>query len=246
MNRPPLFVLAVLLLAVSPAGRAQTATAPLATEGAGIYRHQPASRDGIGKLYMGREIAQVMGYAGMSWLERPDRQTTEMPDRVVESLALEPGDVVADIGAGSGYFSFRISPLVPKGRVLAVDLQPEMLALVERRARESGITNIEPVLGTESDPNLPAGSVDLALMVDAYHEFSYPREMMVGIFRALKPGGRVVLVEYRGEDPTVPIKELHKMTEDQVRREMAVVGLTWRETLGFLPQQHVLVFEKKG
>ncbi len=164
----------------------------------------------------------------------------------MEALALAAGDVVADVGAGSGYFSFRIASRVPRGKVLAVDLQPEMLAVVEARARERGVANVEPVLGTVTDPNLPSAAVDLAFMVDAYHEFSHPREMMEGIVRALKPGGRVVLVEYRGEDPSVPIKELHKMTEDQVRREMAAVGLAWRETLDFLPQQHVLVFEKEG
>ena len=244
MNPRPL-LLAALLLAASPAC-AQPAATPPASADDGVYTYRAASRDGIGKVYMGREIAHVMGYAGMSWLERPDRETTEKPDRVVEALALSPDDVVADVGAGSGYFSFRMAARVPRGRVLAVDLQPEMLAVVEQRAEERGITNVEPILGVVADPNLPAASVDLALMVDAYHEFSHPREMMEGIVRALKPGGRVVLVEYRGEDPTVPIKRLHKMTEDQVRREMAAVGLVWRETLGFLPQQHVLVFEKEG
>ncbi len=245
MSRQPLAVLTALLFVALPACRAQPATAPAAA-GEGVYSTRPPSRDGIGKVYMGREIAHVMGYAGKSWLERPDRETTEMPDRVVDSLALEPDDVVADVGAGSGYFTFRIAPRVPQGQVLAVDLQPEMLAVVERRARERGIGNVEPIQGTATNPNLPEAAVDLALMVDAYHEFSHPREMMAAIVRALKPGGRVVLVEYRGEDPTVPIKELHKMTEDQARREMAAVGLAWRETLDFLPQQHVLVFEKEG
>ncbi len=235
---------ASLILFTSVACHAQTAADPPPVAGDEIYTYGPASRDGIGKFYMGREISHVMGYLGMSWLERPERELSEMPDRVVEALGLSPGDTVADIGAGSGYFTFRISPRVPDGRVLAVDVQPEMLAIVEQRAEELGVTNVVPVAGTETDPNLPAASVDLALMVDAYHEFSHPREMMEGIVRGLKPGGRVALVEYRGEDPTVPIKELHKMTQAQARREMAAVGLSWRETLDFLPQQHLMIFEK--
>lgn len=244
MNPRQLSSIAVLLTATSIACVAQPTSSPPASSDNGVYTYRKPTRDGIGKVYMGREIAHVMGYAGMSWLERPDRETTEKPDRVVEALSLAPDDVVADIGAGSGYFAFRLAAKVPDGRVLAVDLQPEMLAVVEQRAQELGGINVEPIQGTVSDPNLPANTVDLTLMVDAYHEFSHPREMMEGIVRALKPGGRVVLVEYRGEDPTVSIKELHKMTQKQVRREMAAVGLAWRETLDFLPQQHVLVFEK--
>ncbi len=194
---------------------------------------------------MGREISFVMGYQALDWLERPERQSEEMPDRVVEALGLRPQDVVADVGAGSGYFSFRMAAKVPRGKVLAIDIQPEMLAAIRQRAADSDISNVEPVLGTATDPNLPEATVDLALMVDAYHEFSHPRELMEKIVLALKPGGRVVLVEYRGEDPTIPIKELHKMTEAQARKEMQAVGLRWRETLDFLPQQHILVFEKE-
>ena len=241
---PRWWVPTVLFAAAAIACGAQPDAAPPAAADAAVYAYRPASRDGIGKVYLGREIAQVMGYPGMGWLERSDRETSEMPERVVEALSLEPDDVVADVGAGSGYFTFRISPRVPRGKVLAIDVQPEMLAVVEQRAAERGVANVVPVLGTETDPRLPEDGVDLALMVDAYHEFSHPREMLEGIVRALRPGGRVVLVEYRGEDPTVPIKELHKMTEDQARREMAAVGLEWRETLGFLPQQHVMIFEK--
>ncbi|MEM7586994.1 MAG: class I SAM-dependent methyltransferase [Acidobacteriota bacterium] len=243
---PLAFVLAALYLQTtadsSVAGTPALAQPPAADSDP--YTLGQASRDGIGKFYMGREISHVMGYAGMSWLERPDRETTEMPDRVVEALGLAADDVVADVGAGSGYFSFRLAAQVPAGKVLAVDLQPEMLGVLERRARELGFDNVEPVQGTVTDPNLPEAAVDLVLMVDAYHEFSHPYEMMQAIFRSLAPGGRVVLVEYRGEDPSVPIKPLHKMTEAQARREMKAVGLTWIETLDFLPQQHVLIFEK--
>jgi ubiquinone/menaquinone biosynthesis C-methylase UbiE len=203
--------------------------------------HDP---DGIGKFYMGREIANVMGFDGASWLERPSREVTEKPDQVIKSLNLKPTDVVADIGAGTGYFSFRISPKVPQGKVLAVDVQPEMIKVLKGLAKDRKITNVEAVQGTITNPNLPPMTVDLVLMVDTYHEFSNPREMMQAIVKSLKPGGRVVLLEYRGEDPNVPIKPVHKMTQDQVRKEMAAVNLTWKETKDFLPYQHLLIFEK--
>lgn len=209
------------------------------------YTAGPASRDGTGRFYMGREIAQVMGHRGAAWLERPERADLERPEAVVDSLGLRPDDVVADIGAGTGYFTFRMAERVPEGGVYAVDIQPEMLDMIDERAGREGLENVEAVQGSVSDPNLPEDAVDLALIVDAYHEFSHPREMMEGIVRALRPGGRVVLVEYRGEDPSVPIKPLHKMTEAQVRRELEAVGLRWVETKDFLPRQHYLVFEKR-
>ena len=209
-----------------------------------LYTQKEPSRDGTGKVYMGREIAQVMGHRGAAWLERPERAETELPERVVRGLVLDSSDVVADIGAGTGYFTFRVAPEVPRGTVYAVDIQPEMLDIIRRRVEEHGVSNVEPVRGTVQDPNLPGGAVDVAFIVDAYHEFSYPREMVQGIAEALRPGGRLVLVEYRGEDPTVPIKPLHKMTETQVRREIEAAGLRWRETKDMLPQQHFVVFEK--
>ncbi|MEB3179978.1 MAG: class I SAM-dependent methyltransferase [Nostocaceae cyanobacterium] len=202
------------------------------------------SRDGIGKFYMGREIAQVMGHLGAGWLERPSREAEEKPSGVVKALHLQPSDVVADIGTGTGYMSFRMAVLVPSGKVLAVDVQPEMLEILEFLKQEKHMTNVEPILATPTNPNLPPESVDLALMVDAYHEFEYPKEVMKGIIQALKPGGRVVLVEYRGENPFILIKGLHKMTQKQVKKEMQAVGLVWRETQEFLPQQHFMVFEK--
>jgi FkbM family methyltransferase len=239
-----LLSLAALALLLVESPPAWSPSSPQATREQ-IYEtraiHDP---DGIGKFYMGREIAHVMGHEGADWLERPDRLITETPDQVVKQMRLKPTDVVADIGAGTGYFSFRLSRIVPQGKVHAVDIQPEMLEIIEQRKRTLKVDNVVSVLGTEMDTKLPAQAIDVALLVDAYHEFSYPREMMESIVRGLKPGGRVVQVEYRAEDPDVPIKRLHKMSVDQARKEMAAVGLVWKETKDFLPQQHFIVFEK--
>lgn len=193
---------------------------------------------------MGREIAKVMGHTEAMWLERSTREVEEKPTLVIRALDLKPTDTIADIGAGTGYFSFRMAKLVPKGRVLAVDIQPEMIDILNFLKKDQKVTNVEPVIGTETSSNLPANKVDLALMVDAYHEFNYPREMMANIVTALKPGGKVVLVEYRGENPFIPIKGLHKMTQKQVKKEMSAVGLKWVETKDNLPQQHILIFAK--
>ena len=203
--------------------------------------HNP---DGIGRYYMNREIARVMGHQAMLWLERDSRVAEEKPDLTVQKLDLQPDDVVADIGAGTGYFSFRMAQRVPEGKVYAVDIQPEMLDAIAFLQEENNVTNVETVLGREDDPNLTPESIDLALMVDAYHEFAYPREMMEGIVRALKPEGRVVLLEYRKENPMIMIKPLHKMTQKQVKKELKAVGLKWQETKEFLPEQHFLVFSK--
>lgn len=211
----------------------------------GIYQYRSIhSPDGIGKFYMNREIAKVMGHTEALWLERPSREAEEQPNQVVNALDLKPTDTVADIGAGTGYFSFRMAQKVPQGKVLAVDIQPEMLDMIEYLKQENHTYNIKTILGTVTQPNLPLDSVDLALMVDAYHEFSHPYEMMQGIVKALKLGGRVVLLEYRRENPFILIKALHKMTQQQVRKEMQAVGLQWRETKTFLPSQHFMVFEK--
>lgn len=203
--------------------------------------HNP---DGIGKYYLGREIAHVMGHQAMMWLERESRLIEEKPDLTVKNLNLKPDDIVADIGAGSGYFSFRIAQQVPEGKVYGVDIQPEMLDAITAIKQERQIDNIETILGQEDNPNLPPASIDLAFMVDAYHEFAYPREMMEGIVTALKPGGRVVLLEYRLENPMIMIKPLHKMRQKQVKKELRAVGLKWQETREFLPEQHFLVFSK--
>lgn len=202
-------------------------------------------RDGIGKFYQGREIAHVMGHLGAGWLERSSREVEEEPARLIAALKLKPGMAVADIGAGSGYFTRRLAREIGKeGMVYAVDIQPEMLEILGRNMKQAGLTNYRPILGGEKSPQLTAESVDLVLMVDVYHEFSYPHEMMTEIRKALKPGGRVAFVEYRGEDDWVPIKALHKMTEAQVKKEAAFQGYTWVETLGVLPRQHIVIFRK--
>jgi SAM-dependent methyltransferase len=209
------------------------------------YIEDPSRRTtGIGKFYMGREISFVMGHQAAGWLNRPGRIQEEMPDEVVANMGLEPDHVVADIGAGSGYFSFRIAKLVPEGKVLAVDIQQEMLDIIEATKATEGVTNIDGVKGEIDNPNLPANSIDAAIMVDAYHEFSHPFEMINGIYNALRPGGRIFLLEYRGEDASVPIRPLHKMTQEQVIKEMSIFGLEWTETLDFLPWQHMMIFTK--
>ncbi len=208
-------------------------------------RHDP---NGLGKFYLGREIAHVMGYQGIDWLERPERETEEHLTQLVELLKLTPGMVVADIGAGSGVISIKMANKVkPNGTVLAVDIQEEMLSVLAKRCKQLKITNVKPVHGTEKSPNLKPGTVDLAIMVDVYHEFRYPYEMLWAISKALKPGGRVAFVEYRKEDPNVPIKLVHKMTESQVKREAAEpeLDLAFVETIETLPWQHVIIFERR-
>ena len=211
------------------------------------YSQLPASADGIGKSYMGREISAVMGWQGASWLERQEREREERTDLLLAALMLKPGSVVADIGAGTGYLSRRMAPLVmPGGKVWAVDVQPEMINLLQAGVKRSGLTQIEAKLSAVDDVKLPASSVDLAIMVDVYHELAYPYEVMASLLKALKPGGRLVFVEYKAEDPLVPIKPLHKMSEAQIKREAAVFALDWERTVKTLPWQHVVVFRKRN
>jgi ubiquinone/menaquinone biosynthesis C-methylase UbiE len=209
-----------------------------------FYSYRSPSFDGIGKIYMGREISQVMGHQGADWLDRSDRQTEEQPQKLVKALNLRSSDVVGDIGAGTGYISKLLAVQVPAGKVLAVDIQPEMITILNKRFSKT--TNIRAVLGEEQKSGLAASSIDVALMVDVYHEFNYPREMMMDLVTALKPTGRVVLAEYRGEDPFVFIKPHHKTTQKQIKQEMAAVGLKWDKTLSTLPQQHLMFFSKSN
>lgn len=207
-------------------------------------RSRPAHRDS-GRTYQGREIADVMSYLGADWLVRPEREQQEQPEAMLDALKLRPGDTVADVGAGVGYTSARISKRVgPEGTVLATDVQPQMIRLLRENLKAMKIANVKPILCTPDDPKLPEGQVDLALMVDVYHECSNPVATLNGIRKALKPGGRLVLVEFRAEDPEVPIKPEHKMSVAQVRKEIEPHGFAFKEVLDFLPWQHILVFEK--
>ena len=218
---------------------------PVAAQ-APAYRQAAPSADGIGKFTMGREIARVMGWQGAAWLERAEREREERTDLLLPALALARGMTVADIGAGTGYFSWRMARVVgARGRVYAVDVQPEMIVLLKRAMAERAATNVTPVLATSTDPRLPGAALDLAIMVDVYHELEYPHEVIAALVPALKPGGRLVLVEYRAEDSAVPIKELHKMSVAQVRAEMAAHALDWVKTIDVLPWQHVIVFRRR-
>jgi SAM-dependent methyltransferase len=202
-------------------------------------------RDGIQKWFMGRQIAQVMGHQAADWLERPEREGEEKTELMVDSLKFREAEVVADIGVGSGYVARKIAKRIGStGMIYGVDIQQEMLDLLAKRMAMFRITNVKPVLGETNDPKLPPESCDTMIMVDVYHEFDQPYEMIAAMTKALKPGGRIVFVEFRGEDPSVPIKTLHKMTEAQVKKEMSVHPLEHAETIAALPWQHIIVFRK--
>jgi ubiquinone/menaquinone biosynthesis C-methylase UbiE len=209
------------------------------------YTRTAPSADGIGKLYMGREIAHVMTFHGADWLERPERTREERPDLVLAALDLKRGMSVADIGTGTGYYARRIAERVgATGTVYASDIQPEMLKRFELEMSLRALANVKPVLATPTDPGLAAGSLDLAVMVDVYHELEHPHEVLAAIVRALKADGRIAFVEFRANDSRVPIKRLHTMSEEQIRKEAAVHGLEWLKTVRELPWQHVVVFRK--
>jgi ubiquinone/menaquinone biosynthesis C-methylase UbiE len=208
------------------------------------YTTGEPSPDGIGKFFHGREIAHVMGHPAIGWLERDEREREEAPSRAIDALELSPDAVIADLGAGSGYYSFRIAPKVPQGKVMAIDIQSEMLDFLKSRSAELGIVNVISHLGTVEDLQLPPASLDAALLVDAYHEFSHPAEMLGSLFRSLKPGGKVFLLEFRAEDPRVPIKPLHKMTEAQAKLELESAGFRFVSNRRQLPWQHFMVFER--
>jgi precorrin-6B methylase 2 len=220
------------------------------TTSASTNRYELRSADdpnGIAKYYMGRQIAHVMGHEGASWLERPEREAEEQTSAMIELLGLKPGEVAADIGAGTGYITWRMAQKVaPGGKVYAVEIQQEMLDLLAANMKTRGISNVVQHLGTITDAKLPTNALDLIIMVDVYHEFDHPYEMTDSMARSLKAGGRLVLVEFRKEDPRVPIKEVHKMSEAQVKKEMAIHPLEHSQTITNLPWQHVIVFKKKS
>jgi SAM-dependent methyltransferase len=217
-----------LLLIASVVVCAQTATAP------GTH---PVS---------GRRYANVMGWQGADWLERSERDSEEEPDKALDALGTLTGLTVADVGAGSGYFTVRLASRVGAiGRVYATDLQPEMLKMLTTRLARDGVTNVTTVQGSIDDPKLPASSLDVVLMVDVYHEFSEPQKMLRGLRAALKPAGRLVLLEYRKEDPAVPIRFEHKMSVAEARMELEAEGFILSKVDDRLPRQHILIFGKK-
>jgi precorrin-6B methylase 2 len=231
--------IALFLLACN-AYSPQKKQAPIAS----LYTQKTPHPDGTGKVYMGREIAHVMSAAGGDWLERSTRQQEEDADAAIAALPLRPNSVVADIGAGSGYYSFRIAAKLPQGKVYAVEVQDEFIASLEARKKAEGKTNVTVVKGSAEAPNLPEASVDLAIMVDVYHELEYPKEMLQAIHKALKPDGKLLLLEYRTEDPSVPIKELHKMSVAQANKELTANGFMLNKLQTFLPIQHYLLYHK--
>jgi len=208
------------------------------------YTTKSPHPDGTGKVYWGREIAHVMSASGAGWLERDTRQEEENVALAITKLNLNSSSVVADIGAGTGYYTFRIAPQVPQGKVYAVEVQDEFIAALEARKKELSLTNVEVTKGTSQSPNLPDASVDLAIMVDVYHELEYPHEMLQAIHKALKPNGKLLLLEYRAEDQAIPIKELHKMSVAQVNKELGSNNFKLYQKEDFLPIQHFLLYEK--
>ena len=244
--RTTCFSLSVILLSSAQFAFAQQDSK--ATEAPARYETRTASRDGIGKFYMGREIAHVVGGEhSNNWLERDSRQSEERPDIVLESFGLKPGMKVADIGAGTGYYSWRMAKEVGKnGTVYAVELEQEQLDIIAANMKQRGVENVKGVIGTIMDPKLPEGALDLVVMIDVYHEFSHPYEMMQAVAKSLKPSGRVAWVEFRMEDESVPIKRLHKMSEAQVKKEASALPLEWVETVKKAPWQHVIIFKKRA
>ncbi|MCF1753281.1 class I SAM-dependent methyltransferase [Mariniradius sediminis] len=226
-------------------GFAPNAISQQGSNSAGIYTFKTPDRDGTGKVYMGREISKVMNFMGMSWLERSTRNQEENTDLAIKKLPINEASVVADIGAGSGFYTFRIAKRVPKGKVYAVEIQDSAIKYLKEKSKELGFDNVITVKGSEKSPQLPENSIDLAIMVDVYHELLYPHEVLQEIKKSLKPDGKLLLIEYRGEDPEVYIKPLHKMTVAQVTKELTANGFKMVQNGQFMNIQHFLVFEKE-
>ncbi len=207
-----------------------------------VYSYKKGDPNGIGKWYMGREIAHVMGFQGMSWLERPEREEEENTSVLLKNMEIEPTDTIADIGAGSGFHVFKMATMATEGEIYAVDIQDEMLKAIQQKKEENDVNNITTIKGSAKSVNLPENAIDKILLVDVYHEFDYPSEMLATIKKALRPEGKVFLIEYRGEDADVPIKRLHKMTEAQAVKEFKAAGFLLKENISNLPWQHCMVF----
>lgn len=240
MKKVSLSFLIVLSLWLNFSCQAQNKTAPADSP----YTSKTASSGGIGKVYMGREISFVMDFQGKAWLERQSREQEENTTLAIDNLPINAGSVVADIGAGSGFYTFRIAPKVPDGKVYAVEIQDDAIQYLQDRSKELGFDNVITVKGAEDSPSLPENSIDLAIMVDVYHELEFPVEMLAAIRQSLKPDGKLLLIEYRGEDPEVAIRPLHKMTVKQVEKELTANGFKLVQNGQFMNIQHFLVFEK--
>jgi len=210
-----------------------------------VYSYKTPDRDGTGKIYMGREIASVMSFSGKSWLERPSRPREENTELAIKNLPVENHGTVADIGAGSGYYTFRIAEAVPEGKVFAVEIQDDAIQYLRDVSRDKGYKNVEVIKGSEKSPNLSPNSLNLAIMVDVYHELLYPQEVLQEIRSSLKPDGKLLLIEYRAEDPKVNIKKLHKMSVKQITKELNANGFKLSQNGQFMNIQHFLVFEKE-
>jgi len=208
------------------------------------YTYKKGDSNGIGKWYMGREITHIMGYQGMQWLDRPEREEEENTATLLLNMTIDPEDNIADIGAGSGYHVFKMAKLATRGLIYAVDIQDEMLEEINNRKERDQINNVRVIKGGEKNINIAESSLDKVLMVDVYHEFNYPAEMLTSIKKALKADGKLFLIEYRGEDGSVPIKKLHKMTEAQAIKEMKAAGMKLLRNIDNLPWQHCMVFIK--
>ncbi|WP_317046516.1 class I SAM-dependent methyltransferase [Nonlabens agnitus] len=237
----PVITLALCMSFTSCQGQKKDEPTENTTE---IYTYKSGDYNGIGKWYLGREIAHVMGFQGMEWLNRPEREKEENVSKLLENMDIQSDDVIADIGAGSGYHVFKMAPIAHEGEVYAVDIQEEMLAEMRRQLQNNGLDNVNLIKGYEQSVNLPENTIDKVLMVDVYHEFNYPLEMMLSIKKSLRPNAKVYLIEYRGEDRSIPIKTIHKMTEAQSIKEMEAAGFKLVKNIDNLPWQHCMVFEK--
>jgi precorrin-6B methylase 2 len=248
MKRPPLdspvtcLLTLVLLLCLSGCHSCQAQQPQTAVDDS--YTYKKPAPGGIGKVYMGREIAAIMASTGGSWLDRDTRQEEEDSPRTISNMALQPNSVVADIGAGTGFYTFQIAPEVPQGKVYAVEVQDRFVEKLKDRKEKEGAENVEVVKGGTQSINLPENSLDMALMVDVYHELEFPRELLQAIHKALKPDGRLLLLEYKAEDPDVRIRALHKMTASQIKKELEANGFRLQRQEDFLPIQHFMLFEK--
>jgi precorrin-6B methylase 2 len=236
--KTPCFIVILWLGSCAPAS-----VRPVQKDSSG-YTFKTPHLDGTGKVYQGREIAHVMGTSGGNWLERDTREQEEAVTMAISKMALQPTSVVADIGAGTGYYSFRIAPLIPQGKLYAVEVQDAFIQALQEKTNTLKLTNVAVVKGSATTPNLPDTSIDLAFMVDVYHELEYPQEMLQALHKALKPNGKLLLIEYRAEDPSIPIKELHKMSVAQANKELAANGFKLFKLETGLPIQHFLLYEK--